>query len=600
MKNIIVGTAGHIDHGKSTIVKTLTGIDPDRLKEEKKRGITIDLGFAYIEDGEYSFSFVDVPGHEDYLKNMAAGAIGFDLCVFAVDINEGVMPQTIEHANIVKFLGIEYVVVVVTKIDKFVGDVKSRLESIRLFFNRYGFKRLEYQLWSVYDTNCRYDLLVKLKQFADVYERRSRWNFFMLHIDRVFSVKGFGTVVTGSCLSGSIKVGDSLKVLPKGKLLKVRGLSVHNKKVDEVGAGCRLAINFSDVERNELDRGDIVTSLMSLENYSEAFARIDYFDTGLVFNVKHGGEYQILIGTADMVGRLYVLERFESAVWVRVVFRKDYPLICGAKFLLRIPNPKMTVAGGKILFSGTFKGKKSELKEMLKAMEEKRWIDAISIYLKSNTYLEINTVFQRFLLSNDQLEGRFFELEGRYYDIDLIKKLKDELAGKVDEEGRLNLSELESMKDGVLKRYISEWIVDYGRKNGFVVRDGGLVREDDSFKRLAMDVLNLMLNRLEMSNSAVISEVINTDKVEIEKALKFLSNKGLIKKIDKNDNYIALEILTKFISDVVNLCRKDGYVDISNVRTIITAPRKILIPLLEFLDMTGLFVKKDNKRFLKK
>ena len=262
MKRVVVGTAGHIDHGKTQLVKALTGIDTDRLREEKERGITIDLGFAHLDLAPHvRVSMVDVPGHERFVKNMVAGASGIDLVLMVVAADEGVMPQTKEHLAICQFLGVQKGLVAITKADlvdvdwleMVTGDVKEFLRGSFL-------EGAPVVVTSAVTGQGLEDLKGELLRLCLQVPQKGTGVSFRTPVDRVFTIKGFGTVVTGTVHSGQVKLGDSLEVLPRGLSVRVRGLQVHGNEVEEVGPGDRAAINLAGVGKEELERGDVLVS----------------------------------------------------------------------------------------------------------------------------------------------------------------------------------------------------------------------------------------------------------------------------------------------------------------------------------------------------
>src|SRR5215469_7584747 len=266
MKSIIVGTAGHIDHGKSALVKALTGIDPDRLEEEKRRGITIDLGFAHLEfpgpNGDrLRFGFVDVPGHERFVRNMLAGVGGIDLVLLVVASDEGIKPQTREHFDICRLLAIQHGITVLTKSDLVDGDT---LEVVRLEvedFLRGSFleKSPIIPVSSLKQTGLE-ELKRELARIAVESSARDSKAIARLPIDRVFTMKGFGTVVTGTLVAGTIRRDDELELFPLSKRVRVRGVQVHGHSAERAMAGQRTALNLSGIDRNEVERGMVLAS----------------------------------------------------------------------------------------------------------------------------------------------------------------------------------------------------------------------------------------------------------------------------------------------------------------------------------------------------
>ena len=266
MKQIVLGTAGHIDHGKTSLIKALTGIDTDRLKEEKARGITIELGFAHLElPAGKLLGIVDVPGHEKFVKNMVAGATGIDLVALVIAADEGVMPQTREHLDICELLKIQHGLIVLTKIDMVDSDW---LELVREDINEYMANTFLadapiVEVSSVTGEGLK-ELIQILDQLVQKIPERDLGHFFRLPIDRVFSMKGFGTVITGTTISGKIRTGDETTIYPLGINSKIRGLQVHNREMNEIRAGLRTAVNLQGIERAKIQRGDILASRDSL------------------------------------------------------------------------------------------------------------------------------------------------------------------------------------------------------------------------------------------------------------------------------------------------------------------------------------------------
>src|SRR5215470_3638856 len=256
---VILGTAGHIDHGKTALVRALTGIDTDRLKEEKERGITIELGFAHLDVAGRRFGLVDVPGHERFVKAMVAGAVGVDVVMLVVAADEGVMPQTREHLDICQLLGTRRGVIVLTKRD-LVDDAWLELVTadVRAAIAGTFLEEAPIVPVSAMTGAGLPELQAILVKLAEGVPARSADGVFRLPLDRVFSMKGFGTVVTGTILGGRLKVGDDVLTLPEGRTAKVRGLQVHGEAVNEARAGMRTAVNLQGVERTDLARGEVL------------------------------------------------------------------------------------------------------------------------------------------------------------------------------------------------------------------------------------------------------------------------------------------------------------------------------------------------------
>ena len=310
MKNIIIGTAGHIDHGKTSLIKALTGRDTDTLKEEKQRGISINLGFTYFDlPSNKRAGIVDVPGHEKFIKNMLAGSSGIDIVLLVVACDEGVMPQTIEHLDILNFLDIKNGIIVLTKCQKVDEDFKELVkEDIRerlegTFLDNVDI--IEVDSISGYGID---KLINKIDDISNAIESKNEDSPSRLNIDRVFSVKGFGTIITGTLLEGKIKINDELLIYPKGIKAKIRGIQVHGENVEVAYAGQRTAINISNVKVEEIERGDVLADINSLEESKMLDVKISLVKH-TSRELKHWDRLKLYHGTKETLCRAVPLDK---------------------------------------------------------------------------------------------------------------------------------------------------------------------------------------------------------------------------------------------------------------------------------------------------
>ena len=350
---VVVGTAGHIDHGKSSLVKALTGTDPDRLKEEKDRGLTIDLGFARIKLGDGRLlGMVDVPGHERFVRNMVAGSTGLDLAMLIVAADDGVMPQTVEHVDILDLLQVRGGLVVMTKIDM-VDEllVEVAEEEVRELVKGTVLDGAEFCRVSSVTGDGVPELKAKLEALAMSVEPRQSHGAFRMPIQRVFSLPGIGTVVTGIPLSGSVRPGAELEVLPRGERVKIRGIHAYGGKVEEAVAGHSTALSVPDAKEAGVHRGMVVAE-------PGAFASGDAVDVELALTpraprMEHRVPIRFHTGTVEVLGQLLLLDRNDVKSEDQFVARLelDESVAChpGDRFLLRLQNPVVTVGGGRIL-----------------------------------------------------------------------------------------------------------------------------------------------------------------------------------------------------------------------------------------------------------
>jgi selenocysteine-specific elongation factor len=345
MRSIVIGTAGHIDHGKSSLVLALTGTDPDRLKEEKARGITIDLGFAHLEYGGQQFAFVDVPGHERFVRNMLAGAGGIDLVMLVIAADESVMPQTREHFHICTLLHVATGVIVFTKADLVDEETLElcRLEARELVAGSF---LQDAPLVAVSSrTGAGLDeLRAALVRAAKAAPERRGDGPVRLPVDRAFSMKGFGTVVTGTLVSGTIGDGESLDLLPAARPVKVRGLQVHGQISARAVAGQRTAVNVGGVDLADISRGNVLCTPGAFEPTRRADVRIEMLPDAKP--LRHGARVRFHHGTAELLGRVALSGDSGDA---RIRFEAPAVLTRGDRFILRAYSPPATIGGGMIL-----------------------------------------------------------------------------------------------------------------------------------------------------------------------------------------------------------------------------------------------------------
>jgi selenocysteine-specific elongation factor len=371
MKHIIVGTAGHIDHGKTALVKALTGIDADRLEEEKRRGITIDLGFAHLQlTSAVRLGFVDVPGHERFVKNMLAGVGGIDVVLFVIAADESVKPQTREHFDICRLLGIPRGIIALTKADLVDADILGlvRLETEELVAGSFLEGAPVVAVSST--TGAGLDELRKelARAAAAVAEKNSR-GWFRLPIDRSFSVKGFGTVVTGTLISGAVRKEQEVELYPAGRRLRVRGVEVHGAQPEAAVAGQRTAVNLPDIQAAEIARGDVLSEPGRFQPVRHIDCRLELLASARP--LKHRAPVHFHSGTAEIEAEVRLLGVGQeplnrqvlmpgSSAYARLVLREPALLLPGDRFIIRMFSPVVTIGGGVVVDIGDRRYRRSE------------------------------------------------------------------------------------------------------------------------------------------------------------------------------------------------------------------------------------------------
>ena len=352
--SFVVGTAGHIDHGKSSLITALTGIDPDRLAEEKRRGMTIDLGFAHLLlPSGLEVGIVDVPGHARFIRNMLAGAHGLDAVMLVIAADEGVMPQTREHLDIIDLLDVRRGLVVLSKVDLVDADwlalVKSEVVDAIAGTSLEGAPVIPF---SAVTGEGKGELVAALDALLRAAASRPDLGRPRLPIDRVFTMSGFGTVVTGTLVDGAVAVGEELEVVPGGALARVRGLQQHNRKVDTASPGSRVAANLVGVEKDELARGDVLARPHALNATRRLDASVRVLASAPQ-SLRHGAELLLHTGTAEVGCRVIMLEGDEIAAggqgWAQLYLDRPIAAAPQDRFILRVPSPSMTIAGGRFV-----------------------------------------------------------------------------------------------------------------------------------------------------------------------------------------------------------------------------------------------------------
>ena len=396
MRNIMIGTAGHIDHGKTTVIKGITGKDTDTLPEEKKRGMTIDLGFTFftLSNGR-KVGIIDVPGHEKFIKNMAAGVTGIDLILFVIACDDGIKPQTIEHADILKILGIKKGLILLTKRD--LVDESRAIElkkDIKEFFKDSFLENSDIIEISNKDPETFEKLKEALeREILKIEKSDDELKDFRLDIDRVFSVKGFGTVVTGTSKNSKISVGDTLMIYPQKKEIKIKGIENHGDKVETLEAGNRCALNIN-IDSQEVRRGNIIAKKDSLILTSKIDCVFTFFKKNS--SIKNNQRIRLNIGTNEIIGRLKIFIEDEifsgDKKLIHIELEKDLPLSIGDIGIVRTFSPAITLGGIEIINVPESKIKRKDLKyfENLKILSSKNDDSRIENILLNNKEILIN------------------------------------------------------------------------------------------------------------------------------------------------------------------------------------------------------------------
>jgi len=633
MKQIVLGTAGHIDHGKTSLIRALTGIDTDRLKEEKARGITIELGFAHLElPGGQLLGIVDVPGHEKFVKNMVAGATGIDIVALVIAADEGVMPQTREHLEICKLLKVRHGLVVLTKIDMVESDWLDlvREDVLEYLSDTFLADAPIVEVSSV--TGEGLDELIRtLARLVEEVPERDTGHLFRLPIDRVFSMKGFGTVVTGTSISGSIRAGDDVTIYPQGIASKIRGLHVHNREVSEAGAGRRTAINLQGIEKMMLNRGNIVATRDSLRSTYMVDVVLEHLPSA-PRKLKNRAKVRFHAGTAEIISTLILLDRDElkpgEACFAQIRLDAPTAVLKGDRYVLRSYSPVQTIGGGEILNPLPNKAKRfsdtvlSQLKT-LHTGEEKESLE-LFVYLGRFRGVEESQLSFLANMSRKKLSGPLQSLKARQRIIqfdkdpvllihaDFLQKARDEVMETIAAYHRnfplktgLVKEELRSRTVGAKNPKLFNYLIQHLLREGAIVQEKEVVRLKSHKVTLARDQQEIR-RKLEAiyAKGGLQPPYFKELKGEFPgntaaEVLSVMVKEGRLLKV-KKDLYFDSQAVDTLEKKLVAFLKAHGEITTPQFKDMTGASRKYTIPLIEYFDLKQITVRVGDSRVLRK
>jgi selenocysteine-specific elongation factor len=627
---LTVGTAGHIDHGKSTLVKALTGTDPDRLKEEQERGMTIDIGFAEykLSDGRM-VGFVDVPGHEKFVKNMVAGATGINFVVLVVAADDGVMPQTKEHIEIMELLGINKGMVAVTKIDIVEPNVlELAIEDIKEFLKGTFLENAPLVPISSITGEG-------LDEFKKVFESQilaikppAPSGVFRLPIQRVFPAKGFGTVVTGIPTSGSCRIGERMRIYPSEEEGRIRSIQVYKISVEEAFAFHRTALNLADIDYKSIKRGDVVAPSDSLTLSNIIEVKYSHLKSAS-FPLKRGAPVKLHIGTLEALGNAFPLESpavspGENAI---IELRLSQPVVCaiGDRFILRLASPSRTVGGGivldiaqeKLTFMRSFKIK--TLKERADSLCDRAMLVESIVKASQLQPISVLEVAQKLALKKDEIdpilknkikEGTFLQLESGIVHRDAIEEASIRVVHFLEVYFRRNPLKLfckTSVVLGALKmdENLFSIVLDTLKENGRLVVDGeriGLqgrrIELSSESARIAAEIERIYKDAgLKAPNKQDAVANLNAQTPRIDMLYEYLSEAGVLIHLDEN-LYIHRDAFNEAVKKVRSFITEHKKIDAQGAKELFGLTRKYIIPLLEAMDKQGITKRVGNYRVL--
>lgn len=634
MKHIIVGTAGHIDHGKTTLIRALTGRNTDRLKEEQERGISIELGFTYFDlPSGKRVGIIDVPGHEKFIKNMLAGVAGIDIVLLVIAADEGIMPQTTEHLAILDLIGVDKGFVVLTKadlvdeewLDMVKEDIKEGLAGT--FLENAPIIPVS----SVKKTGTD-EVINLIERLSIEIEDKQVDDMPRLSIDRVFSIQGFGTVVTGTLLSGLLKIGDEVEIFPKGEIGRIRSLQVHGNSTDTAYAGQRVAINLAGVKRDEIDRGDVIAPKNSMKPTYMLDVKVKLIKS-IDRTINNRTRVRLYIGTKEVLARIILLDKDElnPGEECYAQLRLEEPIVAkrGDRFILRFYSPMFTIGGGEILEPNPNKKKRYDEAaiEELKLKEKGDSKDIIEkiILDNSRTFPTIKEISTSTAMLDDKIMKDVLKLkeEGKVVVFNLTKDLHvihidyyNDLKSKILDHlesyhkkyplrlGMLK-EEIRSKYLGNIKPLVGERFIDLLIEEGHVEQQkeniyikGFEVQYNEMQKAIKEEIIN-KLNASGFTPPKIdeLIKSISYEEKEVEEVFLSLVNNGDIIKLNE-DVYFYGETLKESTSLIIDHLNKKTYITVAEFRDMLNTNRKIALALLEYFDQIKLTRREGDKRSL--
>ncbi len=635
MKQIILGTAGHIDHGKTSLIKAVTGVNTDRLKEEQERGITIELGFASMDlSGGRHLGIVDVPGHEKFVKNMVAGATGIDMVSMVIAADEGVMPQTREHLEICALLGIQHGLIALTKTD-LVDEEWMELvtEDIREFFRGTFLEDCAIVPVSSASGDGIQEFVAALDALSATVPERSVTNLFRLPVDRVFSMKGFGTVITGSLVSGKINVGDSITIYPSMTTSKVRGIQVHNESVETAGPGMRTAINFQGLEKASVNRGEVISTPGSLKPSYMVDVSLHFLNSNRK-PAKNRTKVRFHTGTSEVFGYLVLLDRDELKPGEDIVaqLRLDTPvsLVRDDRFVIRSYSPVRTIGGGKVLNPVPQKHKQfqTDVVEGLKGLIKSEPQEIVSFHVQDagvagvtfSDLVIMTNLPEKQLTSITQALSSVREIiqidkdTRRFVHKIIFDSLQNDTALNLENYHKANPLKAGMSKEELKSKFpvkaadkLFSAVMNQMLKAGKTVQEGEAVRMADHKVSLGIDqadikkkVLDIYLKaKLQPPYFKEVTRTLEVDPARAKDVLMLLVKEGTMIKA-KEDLFFHLEPYEDLRKRLVDFLVANEEITTPQFKEMTGASRKYIIPLLEYFDAKNVTIRVGDSRQLRK
>lgn len=622
MKHIIIGTAGHIDHGKTTLIKALTGINTDRLGEEQKRGISIELGFSHFDLSETErIGIIDVPGHEKFLKNMLAGVAGMDMVMLIVAADEGVMPQTREHLDILDMIGQKKGIVVITKIDNVDADFVDLVEDdIRESIQGTFLEDAPYVLVDSISGRGIDQLKATIAALAEEVEGKNEKSPARMFIDRIFTVKGFGSVVTGTLVEGTVHLDDEMMLYPDETKVKIRGIQVHNVKEEVAYAGQRVAINVAGIDKEKIERGDSLAASNTMTPTMMIDCKIKALTTASK-DIEHWDRVRVYHGSRELLGRIVPLEdkviARGSESYAQIRLEESIACKTGDKIILRAYSPMETIGGGTVLDANAKKHSHADEKliETFQVKEQGEPKDIVESYLmQADRFVEGKDIVEKLSLAGPLLEEikKDLQEEGKIVVIGNQLIHQRNMESLADESVQLmeGYHQQNSLKKGIsreefkskmkitLKTKEYDGFIDYLTSIRPIEEDKALLRlqgfeiiyspEQEVIKKEILDRL-----RQEALAPSLVKDYIDTPQKQT--VMDGLIEQELVVRVSDELIY-ERQILDRFTAEIRKILAEQGEITMNDIRDRYDLSRKFSIALLEYFDRVRVTRRVGDKR----
>ena len=622
---IVVGMSGHIDHGKTALVKALTGKDTDSLDQEKQRGMTIDIGFAFLDN---QITIIDVPGHEKFVKNMMSGCSGIDIAILVIAADDGVMPQTTEHFEILKLLNIKYGFIVLNKIDlvekEWLDLVKKDIEELTKDSFMSNPNIIEASAINNIGTELIKNKIIELSKGVP---RKKESGLFRMHIDRTFSKTGFGTIVTGTISSGVLNTGDTVEILPSKNLSKVRNIQTHGKDVNRAIVGERAAINLNNISSTDLSRGYHLSTPNSFNEVSSYIAEISLINSEEQ-NIKNNQRIRIHLGTKEVMGRISIIKEYTensiNKIMAHIKLENKLVLGLGDRFIIRRYSPVVTIGGG-IVFDKCYNKNWKEIKKVGLNFIGKNLYNRIYHIINNISVLsplELSTVQSRLNISKENFD-EILNNDDRYLVVsynsfswvlsnEKIISLKNKIKSILN-----NFHSENPMVEGCNKKILFQKAKIHENLLTYLLES--LSKEKiikNNLNYWSLFDFNIGINKKDLQFKDMISNHINkNDFIDIKNhnffldneinkdvffgIIKFLESEGAIIKINP-DIIISIEKMKSIKESMQVFLKKNDSIGVPEFKEINNLTRKFAIPVLEYLDKINFTYRLGNKRKLSK